>query len=337
LLDDGTFARTDCSGGCTYGLNSSPSVDQLVVAALNPSTTYKSLQFGVRCGGNNPASRMIYTASKTPLAPETDPWAAFGRLFGAPIAPTAAAKLSAERKSTLDVLKAELDGLRGRAPAADRPKVDAHFETLRSIENRLASAVPAACAAPKLATKVAAGDQANTPLVMDAHFDLMTAALTCDLTRVVSFQHTIGDNDGTVYSWLPGLTDSHHSMTHAPDSDTATWDKLTQIYTWYATKFGELLDRLDAVPEGSGTMLDNSLVVWGSELGKANNHSFAQVPFVLAGGCGGALRTGRFLQVATGTTHHRLLVSICRAMGASAVTTVGNTDPSSGPLTGLLA
>jgi Protein of unknown function (DUF1552) len=336
LSDDGTFNRTDCSGGCTFGWNMGASVDQLIINAVMPPTTYKSLQFGVRCGGNNPASRMIYTGAQQPLAPETDPWAAFGRLFTAPATPNALAKLQAERKSTLDVAVAELAALRARAPAADRVKLDAHTASIRSIETRLAAMQPAACLPPKLATKVAAGDQLNTPAVMDGHFDLMAAALACDLTRFASYQHVIGDNDGTTYSWL-GLTQAHHGMTHAPDSDTATWADVTKIYTWYATKFGELLDRLAAIPEGTGSLLDNTLVVWGSELGKGNSHSFAQVPFVVAGGASGAVRTGRFLQVAPGTTHNRLLVALCHAMGATAINTVGNTDTGTGPLPGLLA
>jgi hypothetical protein len=279
---------------------------------------------------------MIYTGAQAPLAPETDPWAAFGRLFATPATPSSLAKLTAERKSVLDVAGAELAALRGRVSADDKAKLDAHAASIRTLETRLAAMQPAACVAPKLAGKVNAGDQLNTPAVMDAHFDLMTAALACDLTRFASYQHVIGDNDGTTYSWL-GHTVAHHGMTHAPDSDTATWAEVQQIYTWYATKFGELLDRLAAVPEGSGSMLDNTIVVWGSELGKGNSHSFANVPFVLAGGGAGALRPGRFLQVAQGTTHNRLLVSLCQAMGATAINSLGNTDPGSGPLTGLLA
>lgn len=334
LLDDGTFNRSDCAGGCTYGWNTTPSVDQLIVGALNPPTTYKSLQFGVRCGGNNPASRMIYTGPKQPLGPETDPWAAFGRLFAAPVSSDALTKLRAERKSVIDVVRADLGGVRLRAPAADRVKLDAHLESIRAIETRLAAS-QAACAAPVLGTKAAANDAVNTPMVMDRHFDLIAAALACDLTRVVSFQHTIGDNDGTVHSWL-GQNQAHHAMSHAPDSDTATWANLAKVYTWYSTKFGELLDRLAAIPEGAGSVLDNTLVVWGSELGKGNSHSFAQVPFVLAGGAGGALRTGRFLQYGAGVTHNRLLVSLCRAMGVTTIDKVGNTDLGSGPLPGLL-
>jgi hypothetical protein len=336
LADDGTFNRSDCSGGCTYGWNTGPSVDQLVVNALKPATTFKSLQFGVRCGGNNPASRMIYTGAQQPLAPETDPWAAFGRIFTAPAAPSALAKRQAERKSTLDVAAAELAALRGRAGAADRAKLDAHADAIRTLETRLQAMQPATCTPPMLGTKLTASDAVNTPTVMDRHFDLIAAALACDLTRVASYQHTIGDNDGTIYSWL-GHTQAHHTMTHAPDSDTASWGSLQQIYTFYAQKFAALLDRLAAVKEGAGTMLDNTLVVWGSELGKGNSHSFAQVPFVVAGGAAGAIRTGRFLQVAAGTPHNRLLVSICQAMGATGINAVGGTDTGSGPLSGLMA
>jgi hypothetical protein len=335
LADDGTFNRSDCSGGCTYGWNTSASIDQLVVNALKPTTPYKSLQFGVRCGGNNPASRMIYTAAQQPLAPETDPWAAFGRLFATPAAPSALAKLQAERKSSLDVVAAELGAIRTRLAAADRAKLDAHLASVSALEKRLLATQPAACASPALGAKLNAGDQLNTPTVVDRQLDLLTAALACDLTRVASFQYSIGDNDGTIYSWL-GHTTAHHGMTHAPDSDTATWASVQQIYTWYATKFGELLDRLAAVQEGAGTMLDNTLVVWGSELGKGNSHSFAQVPFVLAGGAGGALRPGRFLQFPAGTQHNRLLVSIAQAMGVTGVDKFGSTDAGSGPLPGLL-
>lgn len=100
--------------------------------------------------------------------------------------------------------------------------------------------------------------------------------------------------------------------------------------------FAGLLDRLSAVPEGNGTMLDNTLVVWGSELGDPYSHSFQSMPFVLAGGAGGALTTGRYLDMTnSGPIHNRLLVSICNIMGLAGTTTFGNMDSGSGPLTGL--
>lgn len=336
LTDDNTFARSDCSGGCTYGWNSGPSVDQMIVQAISPTTVYKSLQFGDRCGSNTPECRTIYSAAQQPLGPETDPWAAFTRIFGPVNDPTGYARQQASRKSSLDAVQAELQGLLKAVPAGDRAKVQAHLDAVRSLEQRLTTALPRSCTAPTLPAKVDAHDPASTPTLIDAHFDLMAAALACDLTRVMSYQHAVGDNDATVYTWL-NHTDTHHAMTHAPDTDKDTWAKVQQINTWYATKFAELLDRLAAIPEGSGSVLDNTIVVWGSELGKANTHSFANVPFLVAGGGGGTLRPGRFLQFADGVTHNRLLVSLCHAMGATAIQSVGNTDPSSGPLSGFLA
>jgi len=91
---------------------------------------------------------------------------------------------------------------------------------------------------------------------------------------------------------------------------------LTKIYTWYSERVAHFLDKFASYPEGNGTLLDNTLVVWGGEIGKGNNHSFDKVPFVLAGAAGGALQTGRYLQ-APGAVHNRLLVSICQLMGLS--------------------
>lgn len=98
---------------------------------------------------------------------------------------------------------------------------------------------------------------------------------------------------------------------------------------------GKFLGKLDAVPEAGGTMLDNSLVVWGSELGKGNSHSFEKIPFVIAGGAAGKLETGRYLQF-SGVEHNRLLVSIAQLMGVTDMESFGSTDTKTGNLTGFV-
>lgn len=165
--------------------------------------------------------------------------------------------------------------------------------------------------------------------------DLIAASLACDLTRVASLQYTVGDNDYGTYSWLGITREGHHPLTHAGDSDVQAKEDLTKIYTWYAERFAYLLDKLDAVKEGSGTLLDNTLVIWGSELGKGNSHSFDNTPFVVAGGAGGRVRTGRFLQF-NKVPHNRLLVGALNAFDVQ-TDTFGKTDTGKGPLTGLLA
>jgi hypothetical protein len=338
LNDDMTFTRADGSGGMYYGWNSAPSLDQVILSKLGASVTtpYKSLEFGVRSGGSHPGSRMIYTGSQTPLAPETNPWAAFKRLIG-DIGKTTdeLERIRAERRSVLDVLGSELTSLQSKISSADKKKIDAHLSAVREIEMRLQSS-NVACQGPVLGTEVDVNKSSNTPVVMDAMVSLMAASLSCGLTQFASMQYRVGENDGGyLYDWLGISSLEHHLMTHEPDSNAASRGDLTKIYTWYAEMFGKFLGKLEATPEGSGTMLDNSLVVWGSELGKGNSHSFEKMPFVVAGGAAGKLKTGRYLQF-DGVEHNRLLVSVAQLMGVPEMDKFGSTDTKSGNLTGLL-
>lgn len=329
LLEDSTFTRADGSGGSTYGWAASASVDQVIANNIGKTTAYKSLEFGVRSGGNNPASRMIYMDAKRPLAPATDPWAQFTRLFSG-----ATVETGGERMSALKIARAELARIGSRIAAEERIKVEAHTEALNNLEKQL-SAKSQLCTGPMLKGKVDPNDLNQTVTVVDSQIELITAALACDLTRVASFQYAFADNDSLSYPWL-GVNDGHHNLTHAPDSDNASWEKVIKIETWYAEKFAQLLDRLDSVKEGNGTLLDNCLVVWGSELGKGNNHSFKSTPFVTAGGCAGAVATGRYLEYNEQVDHNRLLVAMCQAMGLPNIDKFGNIDKGTGPLAKLL-
>jgi hypothetical protein len=336
LNDDMTFTRADGSGGMYYGWNSGASLDQVIIEQLGPTTPYKSLELGVRSGGSHPGSRTIYTGAETPLAPETNPWAAFKRLIG-DIGKTTdeLERLRAERRSVLDVLDSELSALQGKLGSADQKKIDAHLTAVREIEMRLQNS-SVACQGPVLGTEVDANKASNTPVVMDAMISLLASSLSCGLTNFASMQYRVGENDGGyLYDWL-GISDlEHHLMTHEADTNVNAKAELTKIYTWYAEMFGKFLGKLDAIPEGTGTMLDNSLVVWGSELGKGNSHSFDKVPFVVAGGAGGKLKTGRYLQY-NGVEHNRLLVSVARLMGVSDMDKFGSTDTKTGILSGFL-
>ncbi|RYZ06752.1 MAG: DUF1552 domain-containing protein [Myxococcales bacterium] len=334
LKEDMTFTRADGSGGMYYGWNSGPSIDQVIAEQLRPTTPYRSLEFGVRSGGSHPGSRMIYTAAETPLAPETNPWAAFKRLIG-DIGKTAdeLERIRSERRSVLDVLDGELGALRTKVSSADRHKIDAHLTAVRDIEQRLQGS-SVSCQGPVLGDEVDANKASSTPLVMEAMSALMASSLSCGLTRFASMQYRVGENDGGyLYDWL-GISDlEHHLMTHEPDTNAAAQGELTKIYTWYAQMFAKFLAHLDSVPEGNGTLLDNSLVVWGSELAKGNSHSFEKMPFVVAGGAAGKLQTGRYLQYDQ-VPHNRLLVSLAQLMGLPELTRFGGTDQGSGGLSG---
>ncbi len=313
-----------------------PSIDQVVAQQTGGETSLRSLELGVHSGSNSPVARMIFAGPKKPLQPETNPWRAFDNLFSG-FQPSQAGQLAfeaqqARRRSVLDSVHGQLDQLSTRISSADRYKLEAHLEGVRELERRLQSGRPAECQVPELGSSLGSGNGSQTPQVLDRQIDVLAAALSCGLTNVGSIQLKVGDNDGTVYSWA-GASGGHHGLSHEPDSNQDARANLIKIYTWYADRFAYLLDRLAAVPEGNGSVLDNTLVVWGSEIGVGNTHAFENVPFVLAGGAGGAIETGRYLSFG-GLEHNRLLVSICHAFGLSDVQSFGSTDVGTGPLPG---
>lgn len=157
-------------------------------------------------------------------------------------------------------------------------------------------------------------------------------ALQCDLTRVASLQWS--NSVGQIRHTWQGISGAHHDMSHEGDSHSAAQESLTKINVWYAEQLAYLLGKLAATPEGNGTMLDNTAVLWCNELSKGNSHTHNPMMYVLAGGAGGAIPTGRSLSFPNGRVNN-LLVSLCNAFG-DPLNTFGNPAYCSGPLAGFL-
>ncbi|HMJ55083.1 MAG TPA: DUF1552 domain-containing protein [Polyangiaceae bacterium] len=174
------------------------------------------------------------------------------------------------------------------------------------------------------------------PTIGKLQMDIAAAALACDLTRVLTLQWTYAESTQTFP--VLGINEAHHVMSHAGDTDAAAQEKLTQINVWYAEQFAYLLGKLASYKEGDGTLLDNTAVLWCIEVGKGNNHAHRDLPFLLAGSCGGYFRTGRFVDYmaggAAGHPHNNLLVSLAQAMGTKD-TTFGDPAHCTGPLPNL--
>jgi hypothetical protein len=335
LLDDGTFTRDDCSGGCSFGWNSGPSFDQVLAQRALGTTPFASYELGVSSGGGAPGAHTIYAGAAKPIPPRQDPVAAWNELFADSMRPPAEAnKLRARRQLAMNLLDSELSALENKVAQADLPKVQAHRDALQQLSSQLLQPM-AACASPtKADPSQEPQDSADAvPWLVDRQIELLVAALSCDLTRIASLQIRLGENDGNPYRFL-GVTDEHHITTHDTSADKQ--ELISKIYTWYAERFASLLSKLDAIPEGTGSMLDHTLVIWGSELGTGSNHDFSNVPFVVAGGGGFGVNTGQYLQIAAGSTwHNRLIVSAMHYMGATDVNTFGSSDRESGTLPGL--
>lgn len=344
-------ADFDGGNGNRTGWGSGPSIDQIVAQGFGPAapyqraaddpapeTPYRSVALGVQSGDPSSLRRMTYVGDSEPIHPETIPRAAFDRLFaGVSAAPgtqpaaddVAAARAAAEQGAIVDLLKDDLAGLRTRVGSAEYAKIDAHLEGLLALERRLSSPplfASAACAPPAQPAETSGrGDFQQQITEMT---DILVQSLACDVTRVATLQLSSGFSNIT-HSWL-GHTKGHHGFSH-DGADRQT--ELQAIDNWYSTQFLYLLQQLDAVDEGNGTtLLDNSLVVWGRELG-TTAHNMNRVPLIVAGGASGALVTGRSLDF-DGEQHAKFLVSIGQLMGLG-ITSIGDLAPNSGPLVGL--
>jgi hypothetical protein len=316
------------------------SVDQQIAATIGGGTSLPSLELGVEVGSADDWGRMVYGAPNQPLIPEENPSLAYQRLFAMKGAtPDQLAALRARKKSILDAVRGQFQAVSTRLGSGDRARLDQHATALRDIETRLdAQATPGlACVdpgAPALPSSLTDND--SYPAIGKLQMDILAVALACDLTRVASLQWSRSVSL-TRFTWLsPSITDPHHDLSHKPDDDATSQDKLTRINTWYASQLAYLLEKLATAQETDGTrLLDATLVFWCNELGKGNTHSRQLAPYVLAGKAGGALRTGRFLTYTGDLPHNNLLVSMLQAMDVS-VTTFGKDEWCTGPLSGLL-
>lgn len=308
------------------------SIDQVIANRLN-GTAFRSLELGIQTSISQAAFRTIYTGARTAMNPQTDPRAAYTSLFGAINADAARLeRMRFEKQSMIDVHKAEVDALKRKAGAHDRPKLDAHLTALRDLERQLAQTTAGACQPPGMPASIDPGAVQNRPEIFDQQASVIAGAFACDLTRVASLQYSNG-HDNVPYPWL-GYQGAHHDNLSHDEGSPAARSLRIQICTWYAQKFAVLLDKLAAVREGSGTMLDNTMVVWGTEVA-TGAHNFDNVPFVVAGGGNHGVRSGRLLNV-NGAFHHRLLVSIAHFMGQTDINSFGDLDAGSGGLPGLM-
>jgi hypothetical protein len=268
-----------------------PSIDQVVASAVAKQASLPVTLLNVCVQGQSTS----YRADGSINTGETDAARLFRTLFASRALPPATlAALKARRQSVLDYVTTELSSYGARLGTDDRAKVATHLESIRQLETTL-GAPPAsdACAAadPGTPTEYQASMQAFTALV--------ATALRCDLTRAVSL--VWADHGGSQPYAMPflhlGGSDLEIGEVHAiAHQGPSGYGLKSQIDGWYTGQLAALASALDAVPEGAGTLLDNSLVVVGNAQAEGSTHRVDDIPFVLVGGAGGALRGGRVVR-----------------------------------------
>jgi hypothetical protein len=325
------MASTFTGNSSKDGFADGPSIDQPVANAIGAGTRVKYMLFGKISNYH-----VFHSGPRMMIPPVDDPKANFDRLFTGFTPPAGAsgpaaqnpdmAVVRARRKSILDHALEEYKRVSADVGPGDRKRLDVHAETIRQIERGLdnststPAAAGAACKKPDAPTTEGAYLEHG-----QANMQLLTLALACDITRVVGMQWT---SHGTAFSWL-GVTTLHHPLAHQTGNAGAD-AQLTKILTWHAQQAADALTRLKSYQEGDGTVLDNTLFVWGNEI-STGSHRFPRAPYLMA--TGKLLQGGRYLKF-NNLPHPTVLVSVANTMGLN-VTSFGNPGWQKGALPGL--
>jgi len=306
------------------------SLDQILAVdrGLGAETLHTSLVLGVGSAETTIGACISYGAGGTPLPKWIDPAQTFGELFGGPLAGQRREEIEAQRRegrSVLDVASADLARLAARAPASERTKMEQHQAALRDIEKRLA-ATERTCAAPVAPERARFrrfgsydGGAQYLDAITDLQIDMLARAMACDLTRFATVM--LGDLSRThLYPELPD--DVHSDVAHRYDARTdkhpgapETWRALALQNRYSYGKVARLLLRLD-----EAGVLGNTIVLVSGDMGDPARHSSRSVPMLLAGGCGGHFKMGRYVDLrgdkgGDGLPNNRVLVSIAQAFG----------------------
>jgi len=301
------------------------SVDQVAAARFTGVTRFPSLELGCEdsrtVGDCDSGYSCAYTNSlswrtpQNPMPPEVNPRAAFERLFGTAedlsLVPQTRARRLKYRKSVLDLAREDTQNLVKKLGPGDQRKLDEYLYSIREVERRIESAEKDTRQLSPGIDKPS-GIPFEFPQYAKLMCDLQVLAFQSDLTRVVTL--VVGrEGSNRVYQEI-GISDPHHPLTH--HRNNPEWiEKVTRINTLHIELFAYLLQRLKETTEAEGSLLDRSMIVYGSGLADGNHHTHEALPVLLAGkGCG-SLKPGRHSLAPSGTPITNLYLSLLDRMG----------------------
>jgi hypothetical protein len=327
-LGEGLFVGND---GTHAGWAQGASIDQALVPLIGLGTRVPSLQLGVHTIERDVSGALSYAGADQPLLSVNDPAQVFHQLFlDGSGAASGADRLKQQRGSVLDGVQAQLAAMSKRVSKADAARLDRHLTLLRELEVRVTQLPPGTCVAPPEPGTMSYDTEGEMPDVTGLMIDLIVAAFRCDLTRVV----TLSISDAKNHMAMPfiNVASDIHNISHYADGDPMRAD-LGKRDVWVTQKVADLLTKLSQAQEADGsTLLDDTLVFWGSDVSRGNVHAHDDMPFVLAGG-GAGFRMGRVLQYSS-RPHNDLLLAILQAFGSTA-SSFGDPTACIGPLPNL--
>ena len=305
------------------------SADQVAAQVAGKETRFASLELGLEAGRQGGKCDTGYSCAysnniswrneNTPMTREINPRLVFERLFSNELPKDlgeSAKRRSIYKQSILDFVLDDAKSLSAKVGGHDKQKLDEYLTSIREIELRVAQAEKMVAGAN---SAVAAGYEVpeNIPESYEEHArlmcDMLVLAFQSDTTRVCTFMLA---NEGSNRSYRNvGVNDGHHSLSHH-QGDHAKQMKIREINRFHIQQFAYILNRLRSIPEGEGTLLDNSMLVYGGGLADGDRHQHDDLPLLMAGRGGGTILPGRHVRYAPETPMANLLVAMLDRMGA---------------------
>ncbi len=332
----GIKPRKTAGSDATVG---SPTIDQSIARQIGQETLLPSLQLAVEdpnssssnCGEGYSCS---YTNSiswidlptppgeltrTSPLPMELNPQAVFERLFGSGSTPEIRAARLRQNRSILDSIRGELASLNRDLGAGDRRTIGQYTEEIREIERRLQLAATASATIPEIDLPPGIPDSFDEHIKL--HFDMTALAFRADITRVATL---LGARDLTARSYVfpksdlfpnGGVSGGFHGASHHQE-DPVQIRRYADINRYHVSTLAYFAEKLRAIPDGDGTLLDHSLILYGTNMGNSNQHMHYDVPHILVGGANGQLKGNRHLAYERKTvTTGNLLLSVLELYG----------------------
>lgn len=299
---------SDTPAGWASGISIDQEIKNYFQGKEETRTRFGSLEFGVGVTDRaDPWTRMSYAGPNKPVAPISDPYQMYAKLYGQ-------MKDKENLQSVLDDVRGDLKKVRKLISTEDRRLLEDHEALVRQMEREVADAgkQKLRVAPPTLAEGIADQND-NVPRLSRMQIDLLVNSFINDMARVATLQFTKSVGMAKM-RWLD-IKEGHHELSHEPDKNTDAIHKLTRINTWFCGELAYLTQKLASTPEpgGSGMMLDHTLIIWTNELGKGSSHTLDNIPFLLVGG-GFGFKMGRSHDFKK-TPHNRLHLALAHAVG----------------------
>lgn len=315
-------ARAKLTESTDYYLGTT--VDQVAAKVIGQDTQLPSLELamdlmqtvgqcdnGYACVYQN---NLSWSSPTTPLPAEAHPRLVFEKMFGEGGSKAERSHALRRRSSLLDFVKDDMSRLRRELGPADRTRVDEYFDSVREVERRIQKAEESVAENPNPDLDRPVGVPAAYADHTRLMFDLQVLAMQSDVTRVITFQ-IARETSNRTYPEI-GVPDPHHPLSHH-GNDPAKIERMSKINAFHVSLFAEYLEKLDATPDGEGSLLDHSLILYGSGIGNPNLHDHTNLPVLVAGGDSVGVRGNRHIRYEEATPLANLHLTLLDRAGVT--------------------